>query len=149
MLILFIIFVILVLVTIILIVQWVLYRKAVNRIELRGLNGSGTIKLECPSGKTIIINTATLICAQSGSFYDSSCNPANTEDGRTSDFNPQTTIDVTKVLQDQFNGTTGGELDVGSLVDTSTICSGSACDGNIAIVGSYYCVPPGAKLSAS
>jgi hypothetical protein len=147
MIVLFILFVILVLVTILLIIQWVLYRKAVNRIEQRGLNGSGTIKLDCPSGKTIIINTATLICAQSGQFYEASCNPANTEDGKTSDFNPATTIDVTKVLGDQFNGTNGGELDVGSLVDTSTICSGSACSGTISIVGSYYCVPPGTTLT--
>jgi len=115
----------------------------------RGLTGESgdIIKLSCPEGRVISVDTATQICTNPNArgFEDSTTDPMDvgTDAGHYGDFSPKTTLTLTDEIGKEANNRQSHVYAFRPL-NTYTADDGVSsvqCGGTIQLVGTYTCKP--------
>lgn len=121
----------------------------------RGANALAgqTVELKCDGDNEICLYRATQICTNPGpgNFEDSSLEPIASgisgQDGGAhvhyGDFNPNTTIDLTKEMGAEVNGHTSHSYTFNPSSGWTATSGGDPCNGNTQLIAVYTCVPPG------
>ena len=125
----------------------------------RGANATNGNKIEfsCGGGKKICLYRATQICTRPGAnnFETSSLEPIASGDSSLDeganvmygDFNPQTTIDLTKEIGNLVNGKNKAEYTFNAPTGWKAP-NGVACNGNSQLIATYACIPEGGDCSS-
>jgi len=119
------------------------------------LNGQ-TVDLTCGDDKEICLYRATQICTRpdSKNFETSSLEPIASGDVKIDgarafygDFNPDTTIDLTREMGSEVNGKQKTSYTFTAAPGWKAP-NGVACNGNTQLIASYSCIPKGSRCQS-
>lgn len=136
---------------------YVNYSRKINKLKLAfGMNaplnvGNNSIQLKCPGNMKIKANLAKLVCTNmnSSGFETSGCDFVSNgynSDGSPStdkyaDFNIKNTVDVADQVTTQCAGKNSCTFTIDTTASSNNMCGGSKCNGNLQMIGTYYCEP--------